>query len=936
MYTTQKKTIYELLRSMEHLHGTLGNTKDDSLRQQYLETCQQAAVSIGNVLEQENDERAAVLVKELEAYCESVYQLSLRDKISYKETADLDHAVSSVRKGVLRLPVKYRIVFLPYKAEMWDSLESIYLAAAADPDCEAVVCPIPYFSFDRLAGQWRPCYDGDRFPKNIPVVPYTKYPIDQIHPDMAYVHNPYDDHNYVTMIHPDYFSGKLKENVGKLIYVPYYVNAGVMSAGQLHLPVYRNMDYMVLQSQYMKETCAGQPYYDKILPLGSPKLDRVIRRCREGVPVPKAWRKTLEGKRVLMLNTSINDLLTSNEALLKKLRYFFRLIGEYDRLVVIWRPHPLLKATMRSMRPELLAEFEEIEQNFSKDGIGVLDTTPDIENTIAMSDGYIGSGASSVVNLFSAAGKPVFLFDNQIAEETTEEDRHVLRFISAAAADGKLYLDSLECSGIFEADMSDAALQNDRAAAPAGYNSRTENNPEKTEGRAAGILPIRLSGTVPDVPKWRRPFAYMTCTRMSSRDSDCEDIVCEANAGASADNAARDSGHDCLLMSPVFAGDVYAYDPASGRSRALGSRGREFDIRYWCCVPCGDSVFFLPDYMPRMMEYLPAKDQWMYHEEAFSALWKNAYWQEERPLVRGGVVFGDCLYLTTGTNNRVLKVKAGTGEYEILNLGGADNSCRDVDPELMTKEDSNGLQAVAKGADEEGLWFQNVNPQEEAYPLSAIILAPWDAFDAPSKWRVFAMPEDYYWKPSRNDRNGISGAGLDAGDRMVFVPYRAPHMVAIEKKTGAVRYLAEEFFKGSDEPGQGYQPDMNEVICMLHDFGDGRILVQKTRDKRLVLINTAGDTVSEWIPKLIDEDFRRLLQDDNAGFDRGDSRDYFCMRETVLFSLEHFLRHFAEGGYAGVHDAQMKALSTFAANLDGTCGEHVHQYMKHVLEQEYK
>ena len=42
------------------------------------------------------------------------------------------------------LPKKKEIVFLPYKASMWDSLESIWQAARADAACHAVVIPIPY------------------------------------------------------------------------------------------------------------------------------------------------------------------------------------------------------------------------------------------------------------------------------------------------------------------------------------------------------------------------------------------------------------------------------------------------------------------------------------------------------------------------------------------------------------------------------------------------------------------------------------------------------------------------------------------------------------------------------------------------------------------------------------------------------------------------
>ena len=43
---------------------------------------------------------------------------------------------------------KKEIVFFPYKASMWDSLESIWMAAKADPDCITKVIPIPYYTTD--------------------------------------------------------------------------------------------------------------------------------------------------------------------------------------------------------------------------------------------------------------------------------------------------------------------------------------------------------------------------------------------------------------------------------------------------------------------------------------------------------------------------------------------------------------------------------------------------------------------------------------------------------------------------------------------------------------------------------------------------------------------------------------------------------------------
>ncbi len=39
--------------------------------------------------------------------------------------------------------VKLEVVFMPYKASMWDCLESVWLAARDDESCNAVVVPIP-------------------------------------------------------------------------------------------------------------------------------------------------------------------------------------------------------------------------------------------------------------------------------------------------------------------------------------------------------------------------------------------------------------------------------------------------------------------------------------------------------------------------------------------------------------------------------------------------------------------------------------------------------------------------------------------------------------------------------------------------------------------------------------------------------------------------
>lgn len=52
---------------------------------------------------------------------------------------------------------RVKVAFFPYKASMWDSLESIYLAAAKDPACDVSVVPIPYYTLSENGAESHYC-----------------------------------------------------------------------------------------------------------------------------------------------------------------------------------------------------------------------------------------------------------------------------------------------------------------------------------------------------------------------------------------------------------------------------------------------------------------------------------------------------------------------------------------------------------------------------------------------------------------------------------------------------------------------------------------------------------------------------------------------------------------------------------------------------------
>ena len=310
--------------------------------------------------------------------------------------------------------VRKLIIFLPYKASMWDSLESIWRAAAQDASCEAYVVPIPYYDRNPDFSLGKMHYEGGEFPADVPIVDYRRVDLAQLRPDIIYIHNPYDGANLVTTIAPEYYSDRLKACTDLLMYVPYYATSGAMGEGQALCPAYAHADYIVVQSESLRYFFDKQVPLAKIVGLGSPKFDRVIRLCKHPPEPPAGWKEKMAGRTVYFYNTSLSGMLQDTALFFQKMRYVFRLFAGRKDACLLWRPHPLMRATLESMRKPFVAEYERLREAFLADDLGILDETPEIETAIAWSDVYIGDAGTSVTSLFGIAGKPVFVLNNSI------------------------------------------------------------------------------------------------------------------------------------------------------------------------------------------------------------------------------------------------------------------------------------------------------------------------------------------------------------------------------------------------------------------------------------------------------------------------------------------------------------------------------------------
>ena len=310
--------------------------------------------------------------------------------------------------------IKKEIYFLPYKASMWDSLESIWRAAVKDTEnCNAHVVPIPYADRnpDGSAAQWH-CERGI-FPADVPVENWEDVDMKAIHPDVIYIHNPYDGMNLVTSVDSSYYSDKLKQYTDDLIYVPYFVSGEAVGEHFCQAPGVVNADHVIVQdenikAQYEKYYPGGNPPEGKFLALGSPKFDRVRSKKKEDYILPKKWQKIIKGKKIILYNTSLGATLQNTDKVCAKLRHVFGVFKDRKDCALWWRPHPLMKATLRSMRPEVADEYEKIEKEYIAAGWGIYDDDPDVDRAIVCTDAYYGD-YSSVVELYKVVGKSIMI-----------------------------------------------------------------------------------------------------------------------------------------------------------------------------------------------------------------------------------------------------------------------------------------------------------------------------------------------------------------------------------------------------------------------------------------------------------------------------------------------------------------------------------------------
>ncbi len=349
----------------------------------------------------------------------------LMEKNILTDLAGVDDLMKGVKiaQSILKkeVRVKLNIVFLPYKVTMWDSLETIYAEALRDPECEVKVVPIPYYELSRTERTFR--YEGDQFPKEVHITHYSQFNLEEEEPDIIFVHNIYDQYNTITQVSEEYFTSNLKKYTDMLVFVPYHISSFINNKGTKYLaysvPTIKNVDKVILSSEHVKEAAIrdGVPQ-EKLLVLGSPKFDHIVNAMKEGIEYPEGWEEKLEGKTVFTLNTGCLFFANHSYHRVSLLSNLLNIPSIAENSVLIWRPHPLTRASIKQYTPDLLSYYDILVKEYlAKEFIYknvIFDETEDYLPALIAADVLITVGDGSLLRAYLATGKKVIFVHNDI------------------------------------------------------------------------------------------------------------------------------------------------------------------------------------------------------------------------------------------------------------------------------------------------------------------------------------------------------------------------------------------------------------------------------------------------------------------------------------------------------------------------------------------
>lgn len=428
---TLKEKLHLLIKIHEKLEVLMQYGEKETVLQ-LLQEMQNVAVGIGESIEKKVGEGTQTVAC-LEQYCEMAYQVY--EMICEQGMPDpgevrtiLDETVQMIMQEAERMKIRREVVFMPYHASHWSVLESLWQEASADEDCDVKVVPIPYYYKRQMGAVLSEMqYDGDQFPDYVQITPYYEYFVENNHPDVIYIQNPYDQWNYSVTVNEKYYSSELWKNTEQLIYIPWFKidemdpedERGLKSREYfVPFPGVVNADQVIVQSEAMKQSYVEylcQWVGEEARPIWEEKIQGTgaeFYEAKKEVQRPAEW----QDKKLILYYISGNGLLEHKEKMISKIEYALKVFEEQkEHIHVLWLQDENLRERLLHRVPGILKKYENLLKKYDgKDWI-TIEGPLEEEKAVQMADAFYGD-AGRTAQLVKQSEKPVMLQDVEIQE----------------------------------------------------------------------------------------------------------------------------------------------------------------------------------------------------------------------------------------------------------------------------------------------------------------------------------------------------------------------------------------------------------------------------------------------------------------------------------------------------------------------------------------
>lgn len=414
MYLNERNKVLDLLTTVLEAIDYSRKHKDNA--NTYILDCLLAINEIDAFINEREPEYDRVLLKKAE---ESLEKAKKTDDISElsRWLRQSDKDIKLLKNNIKEeLNVRFQVVFLPYKAAMWTAFDSIWREASKDPNCECIVMPIPYYELDSNGNPKKYCYEKDEYPDYITITHFDDYDIEANFPDMIFIHNPYDDTNNLTRVEPKYFAKNLRNHTNMLIYSPYYTLRSYNPSKGILLCISPATIYshkIIVQSERMKEIYMEHGHNpNKLIVLGSPKMDAVVNNIKNPPPVPNVWAEKIKDKHVFLINTHFSFFSRYGEKAYEKIKHIIDYFIERQDSVAIWRPHPYTDVYLENKYPIYYELYKDLIKLLENENDGIIDRFPDYSYSFSISKGMF-STYSSLVTEYMITGKPIYVLEKR-------------------------------------------------------------------------------------------------------------------------------------------------------------------------------------------------------------------------------------------------------------------------------------------------------------------------------------------------------------------------------------------------------------------------------------------------------------------------------------------------------------------------------------------